>query len=187
MGNISANKTSARHGKPKITLNKALDRIDPRLSQANRFMVYTAAAGLFGMMIITVIDVVGRYAFNHPLMGAYELVGYLMAIAGPWAIGYSQIQKGHIRVDFILRRLPQNVQSVITSIAYFIGAFVFSVLCWRMIVLAQYYFGLKHGNTTDTMRIPISPFIIIVAIGLAMLALVLLFDLLRSVTEVKRK
>ncbi len=157
------------------------------LSKSNRIMVYIAAIALFGMMGVVVVDVVGRYGFNHPLMGAYELVGYLMAIAGSWAIGYSQVQKGHIRVDFILKRFSRKGQAVITSIAYAIGVVVFSGLCWRMIVLAQYYIGLKHGNTTDTMGIPIPPFIILVAIGLGMLALVLLFDLIQSISEVKKK
>jgi TRAP-type C4-dicarboxylate transport system permease small subunit len=187
MSKASDNKSQVRRRKPEITVGGVLDKLDPRLALVNRIMVYIAAIGLFGMMAITVIDVVGRYVFNKPLMGAYELVGYLMAIAGPWAIGYSQIQKGHIRVDFILKRLPARVQAGISSLAYLIGAFVFSVLCWRMVVLAQYYLGLKHGNLTDTMRIPIAPFVIIVAIGLGMLALVLLFDLVRSAAEVKKK
>jgi TRAP-type C4-dicarboxylate transport system permease small subunit len=187
MSTVPNQKSQAKHQKSKVRISGILDKIESRLALVNRFMVYIAAIGLFGMMAITVIDVVGRYAFNHPLMGAYELVGYLMAIAGPWAIGYSQIQKGHIRVDFILKRLSSRGQAVITSIACLIGVFVFSVLCWRMVVMAQYYIGLKHGNLTDTMKIPIAPFVIIVAIGLGMLALVLLLNLVHSFAEVKKK
>jgi TRAP-type C4-dicarboxylate transport system permease small subunit len=120
-------------------------------------------------------------------MGAYELVGYLMAIAGPWAIAYSQVQKGHIRVDFILKRFSSKGQAVITSISYLIGVFVFALLCRCMIEKAQYFAGLKHGNVTDTMGIPIAPFVIMVAIGLGMLALVLVFDLIQTIIEVKIK
>ncbi len=187
MSAASNKESRVPHQKLKVKIGRIPGIMDTRLGQTNRFMVYIAAVGLFGMMAITVIDVIGRYAFNSPLMGAYELVGYLMAIAGPWAIGYSQIQKGHIRVDFILNRLPPKVQEIITGIAYLIGVIAFSVLCWRMIVLAQYYNSLTHGNTTDTMRIPISPFVIIVAIGLGMLALVLLFDMVHAFAEVKKK
>jgi TRAP-type transport system small permease protein len=187
MSTASSSESSVPPQVSKVKAGGLLTRIDARLAQANRVMVYIAAVGLFGMMGITVIDVIGRYVFNHPLMGSYELIGYLMAIAGPWAIGYSQIQKGHIRVDFILKRFPRKGQAVITSIAYLIGLAAFSVLCWRMIALSQYYFGLKHGNTTDTMGIPIAPFVIVVAVGLGMLALVLLFDLIHTIIEVKQK
>ncbi|MBN1189156.1 MAG: TRAP transporter small permease [Dehalococcoidales bacterium] len=187
MSTASNNESQVQDRSPEVKAGGTLNRIDAALAKANRFMVYVAAIGLFGMMGITVIDVVGRYIFDRPLMGAYELVGYLMAIAGPWAIGYTQIQKGHIRVDFILKRFSTKGQAVITSFAYLVGIVAFSVLCWRMIVLAQYYFSLKHGNTTDTMGIPIAPFIIVVAIGLGMLALVLLFDLIHTIIEAKRK
>jgi len=184
---FSSNEPQAQSQKVEVKSGGILTRIDSGLSTANRFMVYIAAVGLFGMMIVVVIDVIGRYAFKHPLMGAYELVGYLMAIAGPWAIGYSQVQKGHIRVDFILKRFPNKGQAVITSIAYLIGVAVFSLLCWCMITKAQYFMSLTHGNTTDTMGIPIAPFVIMVAIGLGMLALVLLFDLVHTLAEVKKK
>jgi len=180
-------KPEAINRKAKVKSGGTLARIDSVLGVANRFMVYIASIALFGMMAVVVIDVIGRYAFSRPLMGAYELVGYLMAIAGPSAIGYSQLQKGHIRVDFILKRFPNRVQSVITGIAYLIGIFVFSVLCWCMVTKAQYFMSLKHGNTTDTMGIPIAPFVIMVAIGLGMLALVLVFDLIHTIAEVKKK
>jgi TRAP-type C4-dicarboxylate transport system permease small subunit len=187
MSTASGNEPQFMPQIPEVKAGGILTRIDNRLAQATRVMVYIASIALFGMMGIVVVDVIGRYAFNHPLMGSYELVGYLMAIAGPWAIAYSQVQKGHIRVDFLLKRFSRRGQAVITSLANLIGLAAFTLLCWRMIVLAQYYFGLKHGNTTDTMGLPIAPFIIIVAVGLGMLALVLLFDLIHTIIEVKQK
>jgi TRAP-type C4-dicarboxylate transport system permease small subunit len=187
MSAVSNSESQAKGRKEEVKSRGVLARIDAGLALANRIMVYIASLALFGMMMVVVIDVIGRYAFDKPLMGAYELVGYLMAIAGPWAIGYSQIQKGHIRVDFLLNRFPKKGQAVITSIAYLIGVLVFSVLCYCMVTKTQYFLGLKHGNTTDTMGIPIAPFTILVAIGLGMLALVLIFDLIHTILEVKKK
>ena len=187
MSAVSNSESKAQGQKAQNKPGGVLARIDAGLAMANRFMVYVASIALFGMMMVVVIDVIGRYAFDKPLMGAYELVGYLMAIAGPWAIGYSQIQKGHIRVDFLLKRFPNRGQAVITSIAYLIGIAVFSVLCYCMVTKTQYFLGLTHGNTTDTMGIPIAPFTILVAIGLGMLALVLIFDLVHTILEVKKK
>jgi TRAP-type C4-dicarboxylate transport system permease small subunit len=187
MSEVSNQEPQAEVSKAPVKTAGTLARIDSGLAMANRFMVYIASVALFGMMIVVVIDVIGRYAFDKPLMGAYELVGYLMAIAGPWAIGYSQIQKGHIRVDFLLKRFPNRGQAVITSIAYLIGVVVFSVLCYCMVTKTQYFLGLKHGNTTDTMGIPIAPFTILVAIALGMLALVLIFDFIHALLEVKKR
>jgi TRAP-type C4-dicarboxylate transport system permease small subunit len=187
MSTASNSEPQAQTPVRRVKTGGILARIEAELARVSRYMVYIAAIALFGMMAVVVIDVVGRYAFHSPLMGAYELIGYLMAIAGPWAIAYSQVQKGHIRVDFLLKRFSRKGQAVITSISYIIGVAVFSVLCWRMISRAQYYFGLERGNTTDTMGIPIAPFVVMVAIGLGMLALVLLFDLIHTIAEVKQK
>ncbi len=35
---------------------------------------------LFAMMGLTVVDVVGRYAFNSPILGAFEITSFLVAI-----------------------------------------------------------------------------------------------------------
>jgi TRAP-type C4-dicarboxylate transport system permease small subunit len=185
--------SSESEGKPKETEEQTgtgqapISKTESALWSANRIMVYIAAVSLFGMMMTTVVDVVGRYVFSHPLLGAYELVGFLLAIAGPWAMGYSQLKKGMIRVDFLLRRFSRRSQAIITSLAHLIGFAGFVLLTWQLAVLAKYYLALKHGSATDTLHIPIFPFVIAVALGCAMLAIVLLYDLARSLSEVNRK
>jgi TRAP-type C4-dicarboxylate transport system permease small subunit len=185
---------TASNSEPEIQPEEAEDKTinipsktESGLRSANKVMVYIAAVALFGMMAVTVIDVIGRYFFNSPLMGAYELVGILLAMAGTWAMAYTQIQKGHIRVDFVLKRLPQGTQLILTSLAHFVGLLACSILTWRLIGLAGYFLSLTKGSKTDTMGIPLFPFVVITAIGTGMLALVLLFDFIHSLAEVKRK
>ena len=38
------------------------------------------AVFLFVMMVLTAADVIGRYVFNAPISGAFEIVQYLMAL-----------------------------------------------------------------------------------------------------------
>ena len=150
-------------------------------------MAYVAAIALVGMMLITVADVCGRYIFNNPIKGTWELVGFLLVAAGAWGLGYCQVKKGHIRVDFLLQRFPEKVRESLTAFANFLGFAAFSLLCWRCIVYAQYYLSLTRGNATDTLHIPLFPFVLFLAIGTGMLALVLLFDLVHSIAKVKGK
>ena len=166
---------------------KIVPRTESGLWSASRIMVYVASVALFGMMMVTVGDVIGRYFFNSPIKGAWEITGFLLVCAGPWAMAYCQLKKGHIRVDFIQRRLPEKVQAILTSFAYLIGLVGFSVMTWRSILLTQYFLSVRTGNATDTLRIPLYPFAIVLAIGAGMLALVLLFHLVNALVEVKRK
>src|SRR4030042_391852 len=95
-------------------LTRAASKGESWLPSTNRVMVYIAAFALTGMMLLTVADVVGRYFFNRPIRGAYELVGFLLVWAGSWGMGYCQIKRGHIRVDFIMQRLSQKNQAIMT-------------------------------------------------------------------------
>jgi TRAP-type C4-dicarboxylate transport system permease small subunit len=167
-------------------ISRIASRSEVGLHSVNRVMVYIAAVALTGMMMVTVADVFGRYFLNRPIRGAYELVGFLLVCAGSWGMGYCQVKKGHIRVDFLLQRFPRKAQAILTVMANLIGFIAFSLLCWRVILLVQYYLSLRKGNATDTLGIPIFPFVIMLAIGIGMMALVILFDLVRSVVEVKR-
>jgi len=157
------------------------------LRSTSKVMVYVASFALFGMMILTVADVIGRYFFSKPISGAWELVGIMLVPAGIWGMAYCQIKKGHIRVDFLLQRFSKKVQVILTILANLLGLAAFSVLCWRSILLAQYYLSSKTGNATDTLHIPLFPFVLVLAIGVGMVALVLLFDLIHSLAEVKQK
>jgi len=150
-------------------------------------MVYAAVVALIGMMIITVADVIGRYVFSNPIKRTWELVSFSLVFASAFALGYYQIKKGYIRVDFLLKRFPEKMRAVLTILANSLGLAAFSLLCWQAALYTQYYLSITRGNATDTLHIPLYPFVLVLAIGAGMLALVLLFDLGHSFTEVRRK
>jgi TRAP-type C4-dicarboxylate transport system permease small subunit len=162
-------------------------RTESGVQSTNTVMAYVASVALFGMMMLTVADVFGRYVLNNPIKGTWELVGFMLVAAGSWGMGYCQIRKGHIRVDFLLHYFPKKMQAVLTILANFLGLAAFSLLCWRCVLYAQHYLSLTRGNATDTLHIPLFPFVLILAIGAGMLALVLLFDLVHSFAKVKGK
>ena len=168
-------------------ITKVTSKTESGVHTANKVMAYVAAVALAGMMLITVADVFGRYVLKNPIIGTWELVGFMLVCAGSWGLGYCQVKKGHIRVDFLLQRFPEKVRAILTTLAYFLGFAAFSLLCWRCVLYTQYYLSLTRGNATDTLHIPLFPFVLILAIGTGMLALVLLFDLAHSLAEVKRK
>jgi TRAP-type C4-dicarboxylate transport system permease small subunit len=187
MSTPSKGESEIQTKKTEDKVRRADSTIGTGLLSVNRGLVYIAAIGLFVMMMVTVFDVIGRYIFNRPILGAYELVGFMLALAGPLAMGYSQMKKGHIRVDFLFRRFSKRIQAILTSLACFIGLAAFSLITWRLVILVQYYLSLKRGNATDTLGMPYFPFVIITAIGCGMLVVVLIFDLIHSLIEVKRK
>jgi len=167
-------------------ITRLASRVESGVISTNKIMAYAAGAALTSMMLLTVADVCGRYLFSKPIKGTYELVGFLLVGAGSLGLGYCQVKKAHIRVDFLLHRFPEKVRPVLTALANFLGFVAFSLLCWRCSLYAQYYMT-ATGNHTDTLGIPLTPFVIVLAVGTGMLALVLLFDLVKSIAKVKFK
>jgi TRAP-type C4-dicarboxylate transport system permease small subunit len=167
-------------------ITKIASRVESGVISTNKIMAYAAGVALTAMMLLTVADVCGRYLFSKPIRGTYELVGFLLVGAGSLGLGYCQVKKAHIRVDFLLQRFPEKVRPILTALANFLGFAAFSILCWRCILYAQYYLS-ATGNHTDTLHIPLFPFVVVLAVGTGMLALVILFDLIRSITKVKIK
>ena len=81
------------------------------------FLLLSVVATLF-MMFLTTVDTVGRYLFNKPIIGAYEITEkYLMVAVVFFGLTYAYKGGSYIRVTFLVDRLPQKVKLMIN---YFI-------------------------------------------------------------------
>ena len=129
---------------------------------------------LFLMMILTGADVALRYIFNSPIMGSMEVTEYMMAILVSFGLAYAAINKGNIRAEFILCRLPQMVQKICNSITSLLGLSLFFTATW---VFFQYAIEQYIANVSSTvLHIPMFPFIFLVALASLLLTIVLIAE-----------
>jgi len=168
-------------------LKKLPLKTESGLYSISRVAAVIAAIVLALMMLVTVVDVVGRYFFNSPLKGTWEMVGLLLICAGTWGLGYCQMQRGHISISIILQRFSRRSQAAIRGFTYLIGLAAFSLICWRVFLMAKRYLFIVKGNVSDTLGIPYVPFMIMLSIGAGLMALILIIDLVRTFAEVARK
>jgi TRAP-type C4-dicarboxylate transport system permease small subunit len=115
-----------------------------------------AATVLFGMMAVTAVDVLGRYLFNSPLQGGYELTQLLMLSLVFSALPTVTRRGEHITVGLFenaFRGWARAVRDAIIALIVVLGS---AYLAWRLYVLAG-RFG-AFGDTTATSRIPLAPF-----------------------------
>ena len=56
-----------------------------------------AGVAVLLMVVLACANIVGR-VFGCPIEGSYEVMGFLGAIAAAFALGSSQIAKGHVAV-----------------------------------------------------------------------------------------
>jgi TRAP-type C4-dicarboxylate transport system permease small subunit len=116
-----------------------------------------------------------------PVSGTFELMGYFSAVAMAFALGYTQIAKGHISVDIVVSRFPAGTRRVINAINNLVCALFFAVVVWQ---IAKYGTTLwRTGEVTETLRIIYYPFTYAVGLGCALLSLVFLAEFLKSVVS----
>ena len=147
-----------------------MNRIERLVDRMASFFNGIAAASVVGMMALTCLDVGLRF-FRHPIPGTYEVVGMLGAVFVSFSLARTSLDQGHIAVDFLVQRFPKRVQHAVEAINTGICALLFTVLCRQCVFYAM---DLKaSGEVSMTLQMPIHPFVFGIAIGCAMLSIVL--------------
>ena len=107
------------------------------ISKAKLFLEGLAASLVAGLILVTCIDVVGRYFFNAPLGGAFELTQVLLAALVFVALPLTTYHGGHVEVDLLLPFLPYKVRHGLGTFGGIIAGFILVYFAYRLFHLAQ--------------------------------------------------
>jgi TRAP-type C4-dicarboxylate transport system permease small subunit len=94
-------------GQESIPVRKAkngtgvLARLDRGIVLLSTLLLWIAGAGLVGMPLLIVADVIGIKILSNPVPGGIELVTFFAVIAIAFAVAYTQAMRGHVAVDFV--------------------------------------------------------------------------------------
>lgn len=136
------------------------------------------------MMLLTVGNILLRIA-ERPIFGTYDFVRFIGAILIAFAIAYCAVQRGHISVELVVARFPQRVQGIIGSITGFLSLGIFAVITWQCLVLANDMW--RVGEVSMSALLPFYPYIYGVAFGCALLCLVILVDIGKSLAKAVKR
>ena len=112
----------------------------PRPTDPVGRVLYEMARGLaiFGgllacaMAMIVTISVIGRYFFNAPIPGDYDIVGILCGCAVFSFLPYCQLVRGNVVVDFFTSNAPDRVKSTLDAIGVVLYLVVMLLFTWRL-------------------------------------------------------
>lgn len=123
-------------------------------------MYIMSGVALTSIVFLTVADVALRL-FKRPIVGTYELVGLLGAVAIGFAIPQTSRVQGHVRMDFLTEKLSAGLQEFFKVITRLLAMGTFIIIAWNMWLLGAD--SSRMGETTLTLQIPLYP----VAYGIA--------------------
>ena len=130
-------------------------RISKKLGWLSSKLAYVGAVALFVMMCLTAADVIGRYLFNRPITGVFELTEYLVLILIFSFIGYTQSQKGHVAVDLLSTKFPGSIRTIIEICNHIACLLLMGLITWMGVEKAL---ELKEvGEASPNLQIPAPP------------------------------
>jgi len=121
----------------------------------DRVLMLIVAGNTLAMMLITFVDVFARYVFHAPLRGAYEVLGFMLAVivfAGLPVLTRAQEHISIRIVETIRSPLGNAVQRVAVSV---FSAMLLALMAWQ---LWRYARLLAEGpQVTGFLELPYSP------------------------------
>lgn len=161
-------------------MRKIVDFITLVLSKIEAAGQIAASILLFVMMIISTLDVVGRYVLSKPLPGAMIFEMMILAAMGWLIIAHTQNYRRHIRVESLIQRLgnPAMKMSIIVGdIAMLVYAIFIVWGGWNNAIGSL---AIRETELTESIIIPIYHIKFLVPIGAGLLCLQLILDLINK-------
>lgn len=147
------------------------------------FFAIIAGIALTIMMLITALDVILRL-FNKSIIGAFEVVEFLMGVVVPLSLAYCEKKREHICVDLIVQHFPKKSQpwfDLITSIATMVFFWIIAYECFLNI------FGVRADHLTSSVLLWATwPWTIPCSLGFALTSLLLINHCIRVAKTIYR-
>jgi TRAP-type C4-dicarboxylate transport system permease small subunit len=119
---------------------------------------------------LTTLDVVGRYLFNRPLRGAFELTEMVMATLIFAALPLVTLRREHVAVDLLDAWLGPRARKVQHALIQVACTAILAVLAWVMFRQARQ--SALDGLHTDALRLPIAPILYFGAAAILVAAII---------------
>ncbi len=145
---------------------------------------YLAGWVLLGIMSLTMIEVVSRYVLHRPLIFADEFGAYSLVAIVLLGLAYCWRERGHIRINFVISRMPARVSNwirVVTLTAALVYVGVASKVSYDFVVYS-FRRGIKSNSWLMT---PLMWPQMVIPIGFTILFLVLIVEIARAVRNIR--
>jgi TRAP-type C4-dicarboxylate transport system permease small subunit len=141
-----------------------------------RGIALLGGAALMILMFYTVLDVTMRYGFNKPFSGSLEFTEFSMTVIVFLGLAYCGWTGGHVAVDILEQPLKHPSLRWVPAILTLISAVLFAVIAYES---AKQGLG-NMQRISNMMRWPHFPFLLNVAFGSALFAIVLFIQGIRA-------
>ena len=134
-----------------------------------------------GMMISIVIDVTGRQV-ERPVYWVTDISLILIVWLAFLGMGWTQADRGHVRVEFVLDLLPEQMRPIFKTFSWFLSL-LFCVFLFVAATLSAVESVKMGEGTIGIVHFPAWPARITLAFGLLILCIQLAMDMCGELTK----
>lgn len=121
-----------------------------------------ASVLLMFMVLLTFADVMGRYVFDAPIKGGFELTELALLVLIFAGLPLASRGDEHVTMDFIDKILSPAAQIMLQRIVHLLCGALIVGLSWLVYLKAGKI--MDYGDTTDVLKVPVGPFVYVMAL-----------------------
>ncbi|WP_024335816.1 TRAP transporter small permease [Desulfotignum balticum] len=157
--------------------------ISQALNKFSDLLKLIGAVALTAMMMLTVVDVIGRF-FKSPIFGSVELVGFLATIIVAAALPYTYKMDGHVGVEILVRLLPEKTQVGIDILTRTLTFVLFLLITWQMFLYAE---DIQHtGEVSMNLEFPIYYIVYLLSFGLLIFTVMIVEMIFQDIQKLRK-
>jgi len=154
------------------------------LQSVTEKMAMVAQGAIVACMGLVVVEAIKRAVVVGGIRGSSEIVEMLAAVILSMGIGYLTFVKGHVAVGILVDRFRPRVQAVFDLVT---GVVALGFTIWLtagMVEMAIRNF--RYGWVTGVLAIPRAPFMLLIAVSIALACVVLVRDVIKAVMVIRK-
>ena len=162
-----------------------MQRLRSAIQKLALVLLLLGALGMIVSMLIGFADVVGTKFFGMPVPGTLEITESTMVLIVFGALAYTQIKRGHIRVEIFYNYGGPRARALMDAITHAVAFAYFGLLCWQGVGEALYSWEIGEA-TMGTVRFPLFPARFLLAAGAFLLLVQLALDVMDDLGRMVR-
>jgi len=157
-----------------------MEKLTRFLGQVFWILNLVGGCALVGMMLLTSADVILRL-LGKPILGCYELVGFLGAVAITLPLAQTTIERAHVAVQLLVIRMSPGGRKVVFVVTSIMSLFLFSMIAFESV---RYGNDMRlSGEVSMTLRVPFWPILYGIGLSAAIVGVICIIDALLTMAD----
>ncbi|WP_110675731.1 TRAP transporter small permease [Salinicola sp. RZ23] len=134
-----------------LALVSLIDALVGAVRLVSRWAARLIGLLLLAVVVMVILEVIGRKLLDYSFEGVQEYAGYVLAILSAWGLSHTQVERAHIRIDVGYSKLPSAARAALDLLSIL----AVNLVGWMIVIHSWPVFSGSLSNHT-TANTPLS-------------------------------